>query len=320
MSILSVHDLQGISAYQNKIRVPSGHQLGFDGNLKLPVWTDSTRPVSPEVGLFGYNSQTSALELWDGSDWASLSIASRPPLGDGSSEAFAPPHARELAEYAYPSGVYWIKPEGQVAKQTYVDMSNDDGSGGGWVKIHHAWSSGSSADRTNTGANENQLQQASFNSTEAIMPSAWMNATSWQAWRVINESAGNRKVRLYWTKSQITDANIWAYHSTDAATNGGSATVNGSYKWGSGPTGGGWTGGGTFYAAYNSNHGICLGAFGNGASYVSGAGNFHICVNRWCCGNPSVGMWFNGYSWPSFDDTGLISGGGSTYNATGWVR
>ena len=320
MSTLSVHDLQGISAYQNKIRVPSGHQLGFDGNLKLPVWTDSTRPVSPEVGLFGYNSQTSALELWDGSDWASLSIASRPPLGDGSSEAFAPPHARELAEYAYPSGVYWIKPEGQVAKQTYVDMSNDDGSGGGWVKIHHAWSSGSSADRTNTGANENQLQQASFNSTEAIMPSAWMNATSWQAWRVINESAGNRKVRLYWTKSQITDANIWAYHSTDAATNGGSATVNGSYKWGSGPTGGGWTGGGTFYAAYNSNHGICLGAFGNGASYVSGAGNFHICVNRWCCGNPSVGMWFNGYSWPSFDDTGLISGGGSTYNATGWVR
>ena len=320
MSILSVHDLQGISAYQNKIRVPSGHQLGFDGNLKLPVWTDSTRPVSPEVGLFGYNSQTSALELWDGSDWASLSITSGPPLGDGSSEAFAPPHARELAEYAYPSGVYWIKPEGQVAKQTYVDMSNDDGSGGGWVKIHHAWSSGSSADRTNTGANENQLQQASFNSTEAIMPSAWMNATSWQAWRVINESAGNRKVRLYWTKSQITDANIWAYHSTDAATNGGSATVNGSYKWGSGPTGGGWTGGGTFYAAYNSNHGICLGAFGNGASYVSGAGNFHICVNRWCCGNPSVGMWFNGYSWPSFDDTGLISGGGSTYNATGWVR
>ena len=320
MSILSVHDLQGIAAYQNKIRVPSGHQLGFDGNLKLPVWTDSTRPVSPEVGLFGYNSQTSALELWDGSDWASLSITSGPPLGDGSSAATAPPHARELASFGYPSGVYWIKPEGQVAKQTYVDMSNDDGSGGGWVKIHHAWSSGSSADRTNTGANENQLQQASFNSTEAIMPSAWMNATSWEAWRVINESAGNRKVRLYWTKSQITDANIWAYHSTDAATNGGSATVNGSYKWGSGPTGGGWTGGGTFYAAYNSNHGICLGAFGSGASYVSGAGTFHICVNRWCCGNPSVGMWFNGYSWPSFDDTGLISGSGSTYNATGWVR
>jgi len=320
MSILSVHDLQGISAYQNKIRVPSGHQLNVDGAFKLPVWTSSTRPSSPDVGLFGYNSEVSQLELWDGSDWAALSISSGPTLGDGSSAATAPPHARELAELGYPSGVYWIKPTGQVAVQTYVDMSNDDGSGGGWCKIHNAWTSGSANDRTNSGYNETALQTGVHTASEAIMTSAWMNATSFEAWRVINESSGNRKVRLYWTKSQLSDGNTWAYHTSDAASNGGSATVNGSYKWGTGPSGGGWTGGGTFYAAYNANHGICLGAFGNGASYVASAGNFHICCNRWCCGSPSVGMWFNGYSWPSFDDSGLISGSGSTYNATGWVR
>lgn len=79
MSILSVHDLQGIAAYQNKIRVPSGHQLGFDGTLKIPVWTTETRPTPPEIGLIGYNSSSgvASVELYDGEDWVSIGGALR---------------------------------------------------------------------------------------------------------------------------------------------------------------------------------------------------------------------------------------------------
>jgi len=322
MSILSLRDIQGLSAFANKIRIPSGHQLSFDGNLKIPIWTTSTRPSSPDTGLFGYNSQTLKLELWNGTGWAALSIASGPSLGAGSSADTAPPHARELASLGYPSGIYWIKPTGQTAKQVYVDMSNDDGSGGGWIKIHNAWTSGSASDRTDSGFNESALQTGTHTASEAILPSAWMNATSWEAWRVINESSGNRKVRLYWRKqtSDMTDGNKWAYHSTDAASFGGSTDVVGSYKWGAGPTSSGWQGSPNFYDAENSNHGLCLGAFGSGPAFSPGAGNFHICINRWCCGGGTVGMWFNGYSWPAFDDTGLIAGGGNVYNASGWVR
>ena len=56
MSQLSVHDIRGMSAYNNKIRVPSGHQLDVEGTLKLPTWTESTKPASPEVGIQGWNS------------------------------------------------------------------------------------------------------------------------------------------------------------------------------------------------------------------------------------------------------------------------
>ena len=71
MSSLSVHDILGIAAFDNKIRIPSGHQLSFDGNLKVPVWTESTRPTSPEVGIIGFNDSANykVLEIWNGTEW-----------------------------------------------------------------------------------------------------------------------------------------------------------------------------------------------------------------------------------------------------------
>jgi hypothetical protein len=72
MSILTVRDIQGLSAFQNKVRIPSGHQLSFDGNLKVPVWTTGTRPVSPEIGLVGYNDTTKFLELYNGVQWVNI--------------------------------------------------------------------------------------------------------------------------------------------------------------------------------------------------------------------------------------------------------
>ena len=297
----------------------------FVGNRRIygPESSDPGGLGANDEGSIVYNTADDKLKSWDGSAWNALG-GGGPSLGDGSSASSAPPHARELALHGYASGVYWIKPTGAgVAKQTYVDMSNDDGSGGGWVKIHNAWT-GSSSDRTNSGANESTLQQSTHQSTAAIMPSTWMNAASWQAWRVKNEQTGGGRVRLYWAKTaDQNDGTVWAYIATDAASNGGDCSIEGSYKWGNGPTadgGTGWQGGTIFYDSQNSNHGLCLGAFGGGATYVSGAGNFHICINRWCCGGTARGMWFNGFNWPAYDDDTLLSAGGNVYHATGWAR
>jgi len=238
-----------------------------------------------------------------------------PLLGDGSTEQTAPPHARELASLGYSSGVYWIKPEGQVAKQAYVDMSNDDGSGGGWIKIHSTWTGGT-ADRTNSGANENVLQNSTYSSQSAIMPLSWMNASSWESWRVINEQIGERKVRLYWAKTDEglnSSANF--YFTTDGLAVPLNSEIKGTYKWGAGPDS--WPVD-TFTAGTAVTHALCLTAAGS--SHYPGATDFHICIQRWNYGYPENGMWFNYFPWPAYDDSGLISAGGSTYNATGWVR
>lgn len=76
MSTLSLRDIQGISAYSNTVRVPTGHnfetygKLVANGTLKVPVWTTSTRPASPEVGMIGYNSSAdvAAAEIYTGSE------------------------------------------------------------------------------------------------------------------------------------------------------------------------------------------------------------------------------------------------------------
>lgn len=76
MSTLSLRDIQGISAYSNTVRIPTGHNLETygklvaNGTLKVPVWTTTTRPVSPEVGMIGYNNSNDvrAAEVYTGSD------------------------------------------------------------------------------------------------------------------------------------------------------------------------------------------------------------------------------------------------------------
>lgn len=82
MSILSVHDLQGIAAYSNTVRVPTGHNLDVNGKftasseMTLPVWTEATRPASPDLGSFGYNTDLAALEYYDGTDWLGVGVTS----------------------------------------------------------------------------------------------------------------------------------------------------------------------------------------------------------------------------------------------------
>lgn len=75
MSSLSVYNLQGLSQYQNTIRIPSGHKLSFDGNLKIPLWTTSTRPQAPVSGSFGFNTETKLIEVYDGIAWLVLALS-----------------------------------------------------------------------------------------------------------------------------------------------------------------------------------------------------------------------------------------------------
>lgn len=44
--------------------VLSGNVKVESGALKVPVWTEATRPVSPEVGMIGYNSDITSLEIY----------------------------------------------------------------------------------------------------------------------------------------------------------------------------------------------------------------------------------------------------------------
>lgn len=97
MSILSVHDIQGIAAYNNTVRVPSGNildvnelisqQLSVNGTLGLPTWTTETRPQSPSIGFIGYNTSDNVLatEIWNGEEWTIIgsSAAESLPVTSG---------------------------------------------------------------------------------------------------------------------------------------------------------------------------------------------------------------------------------------------
>ena len=73
MSILSVHDIQGIATYSNTIRVPQNHTLNVAGGLtvdskfKMPVWTDASRPTTGlDIGDMGWNTDNNAIEIYNG--------------------------------------------------------------------------------------------------------------------------------------------------------------------------------------------------------------------------------------------------------------
>lgn len=42
------------------------------GTTRIPIWNTSGRPSSPKSGTIGFNTQTSALEIWNGSAWKSV--------------------------------------------------------------------------------------------------------------------------------------------------------------------------------------------------------------------------------------------------------
>lgn len=72
MSTISVNNLQGLS---NTIIVPAGHnletygKLAVEGTLKVPTWTESTKPTTNlVVGQIGYNTELLISEIWTGEE------------------------------------------------------------------------------------------------------------------------------------------------------------------------------------------------------------------------------------------------------------
>lgn len=221
MSILSVHDLQGIAAYQNKIRVPSGNGLEIEGDLKIPLWTTDTRPASPTSGTIGFNTSTKVTEIYDGTDW--LSVGAVP--NDGSSAANAASGPDELVTNGVSTdGEYWIKPSGQTtAYKCYVQFGT---AGQNWCAVAGMSSTGVRGD-----ANGNSSGLAGFslngentaaaslngntitntNATNFSLPRDWINACSPKGLRVV--SGSQDMVALFnRSGSYVTATDIWSYY------------------------------------------------------------------------------------------------------------
>ena len=202
MSILSVHDIQGLSAYQNKIRVPSGHSLQVEGTLKLPLWTDSTRPAGPETGMFGYNTEQEYLEYYNGTEWLAAGSSGAP---DGLSAQTAAVSATQLkADYpAYTSGNYYYNIGGTVY-QIYTDMETD---GGGWMMFGYAGST------TSPGGDSILVPYNVFGS---LSTSRSYGQTSFSRFDIAKQIQGaGTNSRMMWRRTD--DSNVILIHSVEAA-------------------------------------------------------------------------------------------------------
>lgn len=130
MSTLSVRNLQGISAYNNEITIPPGNKLNISGEFNLPTWTSGSRPVSPQIGLIGFNTTTGITELYDGLEWINIGGAQ---LG---TEAKPAASAVALVENGITDdGVYWIQASASSPKQQVYCILNTAYDGGGWMII-----------------------------------------------------------------------------------------------------------------------------------------------------------------------------------------
>lgn len=134
MSILTVHDIQGLSAYSNKVRIPSGHALEIQSGakFKLPGYDQANRPSSAEVGELIINTTTLNVEVWTGDAWY--------PIGGGQStlgtEVNPAVNAKELRDAGITEdGPYWIKASTSAPLQQVYCILNPAVDGGGWMVI-----------------------------------------------------------------------------------------------------------------------------------------------------------------------------------------
>lgn len=118
MSILSVHDIQGFSAYNNTVRVPSGHSLdvvgslSVSGALNMPTWADAnSRPTANlTVGQIGFNIADNQIEIYNGVNddnepiW--ITYAGSAPSAAGF------PQAYQSMIDGWTGNKYWVDPTG----------------------------------------------------------------------------------------------------------------------------------------------------------------------------------------------------------------
>ena len=100
--------------------------------IALPKGTTAQRPTGA-AGYFRFNTDTTSVEYYSGTVWASLGAL------DGSTEAKAAPSASYLKNTALitTNGIYWIKTANMTyAAQVYCDFTYD---GGGWMLLSYSY-------------------------------------------------------------------------------------------------------------------------------------------------------------------------------------
>lgn len=99
-----------------------------NGFLKLPVGTSAQRPGSPQTGMIRWNSDNTAIEIYDGS-WGAIS-------GEiGTSANPAPNALALLANGITADGVYYIKGSDNAPTQQVYCILDSNWDGGGWMII-----------------------------------------------------------------------------------------------------------------------------------------------------------------------------------------
>ena len=158
MSRLEVSKLSGTTASLGQVSIPTGTTLNIDGTLHLnrsdaytlPSGPESSRPTpaASAVGVTRFNTDTSGLEVWTGTEWVSLDVSTEPNAAGGS---VAPPNtgetrytagfaASEVTENlaATEPTQRWIDPGNSEAFQIYVAsdidaLGNIPSGGPSWV-------------------------------------------------------------------------------------------------------------------------------------------------------------------------------------------
>jgi hypothetical protein len=123
---------------------------------KVAAGTDAQRPQSPQAGMIRHNTEASALETYDGTQWVVVSQQPDGRILTGATEEQAAPSAQYLIDNSAQTtnGFYWIEDEsGQnPARQVYCDIQGTE-AGTGYMRIDSTWASyyGGAACNSGTG-------------------------------------------------------------------------------------------------------------------------------------------------------------------------
>lgn len=195
MSIISLRQLQGLAQHNNEIIVPSGHKLNIDGNLKLPVWSDSTRPSSPSVGSFGYNTDRFVLEIYSSDlEWVDIGNSFAAGADTGPGAGFS------IAQGADGSNIIGFT---NTSMTQYKSSWIISAGGVDNTQLNYGWSNGSY--RFHTGHNANSTQWPfyfAFQATTADKGKV-LNQIDW-----IKHVNAIGSVDIYGSNQNITSANF----------------------------------------------------------------------------------------------------------------
>lgn len=115
--------ITGAATFSNNVTFSS------NSAITLPIGTTAQRPGSPAAGNLRYNSNTSVIELYNGSTWATTGRA----LGTGENPARS---AKELLDNGYTSsGLYFLSMHGSIAATQHYCLLSTSIAGGGWTLL-----------------------------------------------------------------------------------------------------------------------------------------------------------------------------------------